>query len=78
MNAIMLGLRPYIKVRETFRVGVCFPLRLKCKKLVELEEIFVEVKQTLGSYERTKSYHIAELFRGFSSWSYGFFKQSQG
>ena len=65
-------LKPYIKDRKTFRVGVRSPLRLMCKKLVDsdgvyrrrnqIEGIFGEVKQAFGSYEKTRSYHIAELF----------------
>jgi len=66
------GLLPYIKVKESFRRRVKSELRLKCKELVEsddvyrfrglIESIFGEIKQDVGSYERTKSFRIAQLF----------------
>ena len=69
-EVVLAGLIPYIKVKET--VGIKSKLRLKCKKLVEsddtyryrglIESIFGEIKQDVGSYERTKSFHVAQLF----------------
>jgi len=59
-------------VKESFRRRVKSELRLKCKELVEsddvyrfrglIESIFGEIKQNVGSYERTKSFCIAQLF----------------
>ncbi|ADY73946.1 transposase IS4 family protein [Desulfurobacterium thermolithotrophum DSM 11699] len=69
---LLVGLKPYIKVRETLRKGIKSEIRLKCKELLEsdeiyrfrglIESIFGEVKQDVGSYEKTKSFHIAQLF----------------
>jgi len=66
------GLKPYVKVRETFRKSVKSRVRLRAKRLVEsdrlhryrglIESIFGEIKQDVGSYERTKSFHMAQLF----------------
>ncbi len=73
-----------IKVKESFRRRVKSELRLKCKELVEsddvyrfrglIESIFGEIKQDVGSYERTKSFRIAQLFvwRNLSSLIWGF------
>jgi hypothetical protein len=67
-----IGFKPYIKVKETFRKGVRSEVRLRAKRLVEsdeifryrglIESIFGEIKNDVGSYERTKSFHIAQLF----------------
>ena len=69
---LLLGFKPYIKVRESFRRKVVSPVRKLCKRLVEgdelykkrgmVEGIFGEIKQALGSYERTKDFQIAQLF----------------
>jgi len=69
---LFLGLKPYIKIRESFRRKVVPSVRRLCKGLVEgdslyrkrgmVEGIFGEVKQTLGSCERTKDFQIAQLF----------------
>ena len=69
---LLLGLKPYIKVRESFRKRVVSSVRRWCKSLVErdslyrkrgmVEGIFGEVKQALGSYERAKDFQIAQLF----------------
>jgi len=69
---LLAGLKPYIKIRETARMGIRSEIRLKCKELLEsdeiyrfrglIESIFGEIKQDIGSYERTKSFHIAQLF----------------
>jgi len=69
---LFLGLKPYIKVRESFRRKVVSSVRRLCKGLVEVdslyrkrgmvEGIFGEVKQALGCYERTKDFQIAQLF----------------
>jgi len=66
------GLKPYVKVKETFRKSVKSKARLRAKRLVEsdrlhryrglIESIFGEIKQDVGSYERTKSFHIAQVF----------------
>ncbi len=69
---VNLGFRPYIRVRETFRKGIKSGIRKLCKELIKrdriyrergrIESIFGELKQDLGSYERTKNFKIAELF----------------
>ena len=69
---LSVGLKPYVKVRESFRRGVRSEIRLMCKRLLEsgdvyrfrglIESIFGEIKQEVGSYERTTSFHIAQLF----------------
>ena len=69
---LLLGVKPYIKIKETFRKGIKSEVRKMCKELVEsdevykqrgrIESIFGEVKQDLGSYERTKNFEIAQLF----------------
>ena len=69
---LLTGLKPYIKIKETARVGIKSEIRLKCKELLEsdeiyrfrglIESIFGEVKQDVESYEKTKSFHIAQLF----------------
>lgn len=66
------GLLAYIKVKETFRKGIKSEVRRRAKERVEaggvyryrrlIESIFGEVKQSVGSYERTKSFHLARLF----------------
>ena len=66
------GLLSYIKVKESFRKRVKSELRLRCKELEEsddvyrfrrlIENIFGEIKQDVGSYERTRSFHLAQLF----------------
>jgi hypothetical protein len=71
-DVVLAELNPYIKVKETVRKGIRSEIRLKCKELVEsddtyryrglIESIFGEIKQDVGSYERTKSFHIAQLF----------------
>jgi len=84
-------------VKESFRRRVKSELRLKCKEFVEsddvyrfrglIENIFGEIKQDVGSYERTRNFHIARLFvlakfilfnLGFSFWRSGFFNQFHG
>jgi len=66
------GLKPYIKVKESLRKSVRSESRCLAKRLVEsdkvyryrglIESIFGEIKQDLGSYERTRSFHLAQLF----------------
>ncbi len=66
------GLKPYIKVKESFRKSVKSEVRLEAKRLVEsddlyryrglVESIFGEIKQEVGSYERRRSFHLARLF----------------
>ena len=67
-----IGLESYIKIKETFRKGIKSEVRLRAKRLIEsnklyhfrglIEEIFGEIKNDVGSYERTKSFHVAQLF----------------
>ncbi len=67
-----VGLEPYIKVKETFRKGIKSEVRLRAKRFIKsnslyrlrglIEGIFGEIKNDVGSYERTKSFHIAQLF----------------
>jgi len=65
----LTGLKPYIKVKEIWIKGIRLEIRFKCKELLGsdgvyrfrglIESIFGEIKQGVGSYERTKSFHIA-------------------
>ncbi len=66
------GLKPYVKVKESSRKSVRSEVRLKAKRVVEsegvyryrglVESIFGEIKQEIGSYERTRSFHLTRLF----------------
>jgi len=89
------GLKSYVKVRESFGSEIRSEVRLKCKELLKIEGIYRfrglienifgwKIKQDVGSYERTRSFHIAQLFvlaefilfnlGGSFFWCGGFFK----